>query len=321
MSAPSRLAAVALAAEPSYGTVTAPVALLPWSALQPADSNTLLLDASWRGSAAGTVGAETGVQESALSLSGPVYADSIGHLLAGALGDLSYTPGTPNLWAMALLNSGAQQPASYTVSLSDVTGLLQWPGCKVASLQLSFNSGALLAWQAKLAGQPSIGPGSLVMPAQSAESVRPGWIGACTVGGSSEPRLISADVTLTRQIEAKRNATGQQAPWLQRTGLLTVNGHIDVAILSDTYRATFLSGSSTSLDLNFQAGSGAALRQLRLHCSQVVWTTLARGYAGKWVDVTASFEAVANTSDAGASGGLSPVKVTLQNAVPSGGYP
>lgn len=321
MSAPSRLAAVALAAEPAYGTVTAPVALLPWTALQPADTNTLLLDASWRGSAAGTVGAETGVQESGLSLSGPVYPDSIGHLLAGALGDLGFTAGLPNIWTMALLNTGSQQPASYTVSLADVTGLVQWPGCKVASLQLSFNSGALLAWQAKLAGQPSIVPGSLAMPAQSSEPVQPGWIGAATIGGSSEPRLITADITLTRQIEAKRNATGQQAPWLQRTGLLTVNGHLNVAILTDTYRATFLAGSATSLDLNFQTSLSGALRQLRLHCSQVVWTTLQRGYGGKWVDVTVAFEAIANSSDAGASGGLSPVKVTLQNAVPSGSYP
>lgn len=320
MSAPSRLAAVALAAEPTYGTATAPTALLPWAALQPADTNTLLLDQSWRGSAAGTVGAETGVQESGLSMSGPVYADSIGHLLAGALGDLTYTAGTPGTWAMALLNSGAQQPPSYTVSLADVTGLLQWPGCKVASLQLSFNSGALLAWQAKLAGQPSIVPGSLSMPAPSAELVKPGWVGACQIGGSSEPRLLTADVTFTRQMEAKRNATGQQAPWLQRSGLLTVGGHLDVAILTDTYRATFLAGSATSLDLNFTTGAGSALRQLRVHCSQVVFTTLGRGYAGRWVDATVAFEAVANASDAGASGGLSPVKVTLQNSVGSGGY-
>jgi hypothetical protein len=39
-----------------------------------------------------------------------------------------------------------------------------------------------------------------------------------------------------------------------------------------------------------------------------------------YVELPISFKAVANSTDVGASGGYSPIKVTLQNAITSGTY-
>lgn len=320
MTAPANLVAVGIAPEPTYGTLTAPTMILPWSTLTPVDSNKVLVDKSWRASAASVVGHETGVQAAQLQLAGPVLPDSIGHLLVGVLGDTQFASGSPNTWTLALLNSGTQQPTSHTVSLFDAVGQLQWAGCKVSQLQFDYDAGALLKWTATLAGLASTVPGSMSMPAQSSEIVMPSWAAACQVGGSAEVRLLTAQVTLARQVTAKYNATGAQTPWLQRSDVLGVTGKLAVAVATDSYRSLFLAGSVSSLDLNYQTGSGAGLRQLELHCSNVVLTQSARTYGSKWVEVEASFEAAANATDAGASGGLSPVKATLRNNVTSGGY-
>lgn len=320
MTAPANLVAVGIAPEPFYGVLSAPAMILPWSTLTPVDSNKVLADKSWRGSAAAVVGHETGVQASQLQLAGPVLPDSIGHLLVGVLGDTQFASGSPNTWTLALLNSGTQQPSSHTVSLFDAVGSLQWAGCKVSQLQFDYDAGALLKWTATLAGLASTVPGSLTLPAQTTEIVMPSWAAACQVGGSSEARLLTAQVTLARAVTAKYNATGAQTPWLQRSDVLTVTGQLVVAISTDTYRSLFLAGSSSSLDLNYQTGSGSGLRQLKLHCSNVTLTQSARTYGAKWVEVQANFEAAANATDAGASGGLSPIKATLRNTVASGGY-
>lgn len=320
MGLPAKLAAVGIALEPSYGTTTAPVLQLPYSKLAPVDNNALVFDQSWRGSAVDVVSHETGTLDSQIAIGGPVQADSIGFFLAGLLGDVAFAAGSPNTFTMALKNSGTQQPPSYTVSVNDQAGLEQWAGCKVSDLSMSFSADALLTYQARLAGLASTVPGSLTMPAVGSEKVLQGWLGALKIGGSSEARLLSATLSFSRPVTAKRNATGAQAPVLQRSEALSVSGQFDVAVLTDSYRAGFLAGTATSFDLNYQTGAGASLRQLLIHCSQIGYTSAPRSYGARWVELTASFTAEGNTTDVGASGGRSPVKVTLKNAIGSGVY-
>lgn len=319
MTVPVQLAQVGLGLESVYGTAVTPVTGLSWSQCQAVDNNPLSKDQSWRGSAADCYHHETGVLDSAVQLAGPVFADGIGYFLAGVLGDYVFTGGTPNSHVFALRNTGTQQPPSFTVTTKEPVGGLARPGCKVSALTISVNADAPLQYQASLAGLVSATTANTV-PAVSAEKLMPSWVVAATIGGSSETRLMSASVAFTRPVEAKRNTDGTQAPWLQRSGPLSVTGDVEVAITTDAYRAGFLSGATTSIDLNYQLGAGATLRQLKLHCSQVAITNLTRDYGGKWVAIKFSWEAEANTSDAGASGGSSPIKVTLKNQVGSGVY-
>lgn len=320
MTVPAGLAALAFALESAYGTLAAPVIGLPYSSFGPVDNNGLLFDASWRGSAVDVAGHETGVLDSAISVAGPVLPDSIGIPLAGMLGDVVFAAGSPNTHTMSVLNTGGQQPPSYTGSLSDPAGLLQWAGCKVASLKLAWDASALLKHETALVGLASSVPGALVMPAVTTEKPLPSWTGALLLGGSAETRLLSGSISLERVVTAKRNSTGAQAPWLQRSEELKVSGALEVAVLTDTYRALLLGGTTTSLDLTFSTGVGAALRSLKLHCSQAVLSAAARNYGGRWVEIGATFRAEGNTTDAGASGGRSPLKVTLKNAIGSGVY-
>jgi hypothetical protein len=316
---PVQLLQVGLALETSYGVGVAPVTSLKWTQCQATDSNPLGKDQSWRGSAADCYDHEAGVLASAAQLAGPVFADSIGYLLAGILGDYVFTAGTPNSHVFALGNAGTQQPPAYTLTTREPVGGLQRAGCKLSDLTFDIDAENPLQYQAALVGLASTTTAN-TPPAVSTEKLLPSWTVAATIGGSSEPRLMSASVVFARPVDTKRNSDGTQAPWLQRSGPLAVTGDVELAITTDAYRAGFLASTTTSIDLNYQAGAGATLRQLKLHCSQVAITDLTRDYGGKWVALKFSWEAEANTSDAGVSGGKSPIKVTLKNQVGSGVY-
>lgn len=319
MTVPARLTSVGFGLEATYGTAVAPVTGFAWTKLAPVDDNNPVQDKSWHGSAANTYGHETGTLDAAVPIGGPVLADSIGYLLAGALGDYQFTAGTPNTHVFALLNTGDQQPPAYTITSREPIGALQWAGCKVTSLKLDVDADNPIAFDASLVGLCSA-TSAFTPPAVSGERLLPGWGVAATIGGSAEPRLLSASVLFTRTVDVKRNVDGSQAPWLQRLGGLSVTGDAELAVSADIYRAGFLAGGTTSIDLTYTSGVGAALRQLKLHCSQVLITALSRDYGGKWIGIKFSWEAEANASDAGPSGGSSPVKVTLKNQIGSGVY-
>jgi hypothetical protein len=317
---PTRLAQVGLVKESSYGAGGTPAMLLPVTQLQPADVVGRVDDDSWRSAPAVVFGHQVTTLESTVKLGGIVMPDSVGFLLAGILGDVAFAAGSPNTWTMALLNSGAQQPASYAVTVADPIGQLAYAGCKVSELTLAFDPDQLLAWSATLAGLAS-GAVSVSMPAASSEKPIPGWVGVVKVGGVVTGQVASAEVQLSRPVVAHRTVTGAQAPWLQRSDVLAVSGKLTVVASSDSYRTQWQAGTATSLDLSFSNGvAGAGARSLTLHCSQVVLEQAPRSYGARWIEVDVTFQAEANASDVGASGGLSPIKATLKNQVGSGVY-
>jgi hypothetical protein len=93
------------------GQIAAPVALLPLDKMEPADDIGKIEDKALRGSMVGVYNVLPGVGKSALSLSGPVLADTFPWLLASLLGDVVYQ-GTANGAATALTQgtgAGANQ--------------------------------------------------------------------------------------------------------------------------------------------------------------------------------------------------------------------
>lgn len=320
MTGPSRLLRVGVGRELAYGDGAAPSLLVACDPPQLVDNNPPLGDGSWRGAPAVVFGHEPGLLDSTLQLSGPVMADTVGVFLAGVLGDVQFTAGTVNEWALALLNSGDQQPPSYAVWLTDTVGPLLWAGGRVASLGLRFAPGELLSWQAQLAGRVASVPGSVSMPGPSAEPVLPGWVTVFALAGVADVTLLEAEVSFARDVTAKWNVNGAQAPWLQRANLLDVSGSLSFAVRSDALRQQFVAGSSTSIDLACVAGSGAGARGLRVHCSDVTLTAASRSYGARWVEFDTQWEANATAADAGASGGASPALVTVTNNVPFGTY-
>ncbi len=114
--------------------------------------------------------------------------------------------------------------------------------------------------------------------------------------------------------------TSTQTPAAIFLGPLTVKGKFQAFIDDDTELTRYLTNTQPSLDFNWTTGSGAALVQLKLHMTSAAYTNAKITRGKDYVAIDAEFEAVANLTDAGASGGYSPIKATLQNAVAAGTY-
>jgi hypothetical protein len=77
------------------GTIAAPTATLPVEKIEPDDKLNLLYDNTLRGMMATAFTATPGTEEAELAFGGPVYLDTIGHVIFNLLGDYSSTGSTP----------------------------------------------------------------------------------------------------------------------------------------------------------------------------------------------------------------------------------
>jgi tail tube protein len=317
---PARLLEVGVGLEATYGVPVAPAKLWLVDTCSPVDRHTPIPDESWRSSVGSSSGHRPGPLDGTLAIGGPVLPDTIGYPLAGVLGDVTVVGASaPFTASMAPLNTGTQQPPSYTLVTSDPVGALQWPGARFSQLALSLTPDGLFTFAATADALASITAASLNLAA-SAVGVLAGWRGVVTLGGSVEARCESVTVTITRALDAKRNVNGSRTPYHQRAGLVTVTGEALVIMSSDAYRAAFVAGTATSVDVAIGQGAGAAQTKVQVHSSSVTLTGAARQYGQKWVEVALAWVADQNATDVGASGGLSAVKATLINAVPAGTY-
>jgi hypothetical protein len=316
---PSRLLQVGIGKETTYAVAVTPAYTIPAAGVTAPDNVGLLSDAGWRGAPANSYGETAGPLDSSVTIGGPIYPDTIGYPLAGVLGDVAFAGGSPNTWTAALLNSGTQQPPSYTLTVADPIGQLAYAGCKFQRVQLVLSPDALLTWTGTVAGLVSAAA-SVSMPAATSELPLAGWQGVVTIAGVTDTRLLSADITIDRTIVPKRNVDGSQGPYLQRSDVLAVTGNLNFAVVADTYHQDQLAATAVALDLNFSRGAGAGLRQLLLHMSKAYFVAAPRSYGNKWIELAAAFRADHNSTDVGASGGYSPMKVTVKNTVGSGSY-
>jgi hypothetical protein len=309
-----------IAKEATYGVPVVPAYTVPVLSMGAVDTHTPLADQAWRALPVDAFGHVPGPLEGAVTLGGNAHPDTIGYPIAGVLGDVASAGAAPTTWTAALLTTGTQQPPSYTITTVDPIGALAWPGAKFTSLALSATAAGTLQWAASASSLDAV---SVATPAAAPTAIGmlAAWRGTVQLGGVQVYALASS-LTITRAVAAKRTVDGTRQPYLQRAGTISVAGQLQLLLPSaDTYRGLYAAGTSTSIDLNYAQGAGAAAVQVRAHCSQVTLTDVHRDYAsGKYLQLSVSFVADANTTDAGASGGQSPVKVTLQNAVPAGTY-
>lgn len=320
MTAPASLAAVGFGKEATFGTAVAPSLLVPVTSFTGSDQVVEAVDQSWRGAPAASFGHTVTEKTSAVTVGGLAHPDILGFGLAGVLGDVHFTSGSPNTTTFALLNSGDQQPPSHTVTVKDPVGQLQYTGCRWSHFEVDFDAEGTVGWQGTLAGLAGVS-GNASMPAASTETAFPGWCGQLKVTGVTEPRLLSGAVTFDREVDAKKNlGPGVVAPYQQRSGVLTVAGNLQLVAAADTYRGDLLAGTSVGLTLTWTKGSGSSLRTLILQMSKVTLTGVDRDYGQKWIELAVTFEVDADTTDIGASGGYSPVLATLKNTVGTGIY-
>ena len=82
----------------------------------------------------------------------------------------------------------------------------------------------------------------------------------------------------------------------------------------------YLQNTQPTLNISFTSGTGASAVQVAFNMTKAAFTVAKIERGKDYIELSVTYKAIANTTDAGTSSGYSPVKVSLKNAKPSGTY-
>ncbi|MFB7905232.1 phage tail tube protein [Kitasatospora sp. NPDC056076] len=319
MPKPSHLAQFGLGKEAVPGTAVPATMWAPWKSLAPKDEVKIIKDEGNRGAPVATMGAQAGPRGSSLDWGGDVIADVIGWPLVSLLPDVVVTgAAAPYTTAFSVLCTGDTQPPALTATIYDPLGTWQYPGLQVSELQIKFSADGFVEYSAK-----GIGWGYVIgtTPTTSYSALRPQPNWGITVKINNVPVFVQdGELTIKRKVEAIRGANGTQNPYRIWSGDVEVDGKLTLVMEDTSQRTAFQNVTPQSLDVSFTQGSGATQSGLAFHCSQAVYTEGSPTYGKDYIELPVTWEGLGNTADVGASGGYSPIKATVTNAMPSGTY-
>jgi hypothetical protein len=322
---------VGVAKETSQGTPVAMTATIPVEKFEPEDKPVWLDDKALRGSMVEAYGRQQGVIKTDFSMSGPAFPDTLGWLLGNLLGDLTTTGASnPFTHAFATLNSGAGQPTSHTFTHYQGTPAVRfsrtYAGACLSELTLKWNAETqLVMYDAKGSAWPSAIPSATPTSAPSTVLPLPSWRGQLGIGGTvvASPVLTVTDgeVSLKRALEVVYTTQLTQNPYIIQRGAVSVSGKLNFIAADESPYLAMINNTQPQLQLIIGNGTvGAGQAQIQVDCQQAAYNA-AKYDAGKAaVAYQVGWDGIANTTNVGTSGGYSPVKVTLTNAIPSGTY-
>ncbi len=240
---------------------------------------------------------------------------------------------TPYSHKFSVLNSGNGQPGSLTITdfqgPTAVTGARAYAGCCLSELTIKGNAeSTLIEYDAKGSGW---GPSAAAVstPTSSPSTVQPfaawrfqlGLAGPAT-GGTLVKTVGNFEVAMKRSLQLIWTGQNSQSPYFIQRGKVTVTGKLDFVAVADETPLTYLL-SNTQPQFQLLATnslSGANLLSLQFDSQQAAWSTSKIDRSKDAVGYQVEFEAIANTTNAGGSGGFSPLAVTIQNAVVPNSY-
>jgi hypothetical protein len=316
---------VGIAKEVTPGTPIASVLTIPVDKFDPSDDVTQLDDQALRGSMAKQYGQYGGPIGSSWDLGGPMFGDALGYLLHNVFGGYAVSGASaPYSHTFSLLNSGDGQPVTHT--LTDATGIpatgqaRQYPYSCVSELTLTWNAEQLCTWEAKAIGWPSVIPATPPTNTPLNVGPIPSWRGAVGIGGPASAGTLVTDVTefaitLSREVTAYNTVDGSQAAFVIARGPLDVTGKFTQIAQNEQRILDLLNNTQPQLQFILSnGGSLGGLVSVQIDMQKVGYRTT-KITQGTVFTYEVEFQAIANTTNAGASGGLAPAKVVLQNAV------
>ncbi|MDX2590986.1 phage tail tube protein [Streptomyces sp. WI03-4A] len=316
----TQLSFLGIAKETTPGTPVAATQFIPVTQITPKDNLSLLDDKGYRGALVDVYDQIAGVLSGTVDFDGDVFPDTVGFPLAGLLSDVVTTGASaPFSHVFSVLNSGSGQPTSYTLNDNYVAGNRQYPGAKFSELGFKFTADGLLTYSAKATTFGSI---TAAAPTTSFTAIPPmvGWAGVAQIAGVTQAGLLDGEVNIKRSVTIINSVDGTQAPAQLWSGPVQVDGKATLVMEDDTALTQYLTTAKPAIDFTFTSGAGATLVSLKLHMSKCSISAADITRGKDYIEVPITFTALANTTDIGASGGYSPIKVTLQNAVTSGTY-
>lgn len=311
------LSFVGIGKETTKGTAVAVGAggWIPATSMDGDDTVDILRDEGMRASMATLYGSVPGVKSSSFSLEGDAYVDTLGFMLAGMFGSTATTGAGPFVHTFSLKNSGDGQCRSYT--MHDYNGLQgrKYAGCQESSLSLRLAAQELFTYSSAWSGYVSATEST---PTPSFGALLPiaGWTGVVTLAGSTNALMEEMDLTFSRNVTPVFTVDGNQDPAIVWQGAISVSGRLMLLASDETEFARYLAGTATTLVISLTQSTAS----LVLTMSSVIYTSAKIERGDDFSQVSVQFEAQANSTDAGVTGGLAPIKAVLTNSVASGTY-
>jgi hypothetical protein len=235
-------------------------------------------------------------------------------------------------YAWSLLNSGGGQPPAHTLTHSlgptASVGARQYPGFCLSQFNCSFNAESeLFSWSGQGTSWPSVVAGAA--PTANPTTVLPtaSWrtkvgIGGPASGGTLVNTVTDGEIDLTRELQPVFTATGVRTPYLIQRGGLSVAGKLNFSAVSDESVLLYmLNNTQPSVQLLCDNGlAGNAQVVVQIDMASAAFTQADPDTSKAAVGYQASFQANFNTTNAGGSGGQSPIKVSVTCAIPPGSF-
>lgn len=315
---------VGVAKEVTVGTPVAATDFIPVTAPKFAAKPHFAGDTAWRGSMVTSYDQILGVVHGEIDFGGPAYADSLGWLLQHMLPDIATTgTGDPYTSVFSALNSGQGQPKTSTFTSFDGAQTLQYPGAKLSDLTIKYTADGLVEHSVK---GMSLAPVVTTAPTATYSAVRAfaGWSAAVLIGGTARTSniLLDAEIDFKRTVTVVEGITGTATPIAIWSGPLDVTGKLTFVYDDGTDYLNMINNTAPSLSIVLKSGTGTAAgdTQIGFQMTKCAYTDATPDPGADYMKMSVAFIARANTTDAGASGGYSPIKATLINAKASGTY-
>jgi hypothetical protein len=213
------------------------------------------------------------------------------------------------------------QPPTYTYT--DYTGVTASTGARnyayTCFSELAFTGTAsdLLMWDGKATGFASSIAGST--PTASVSAVKPeaDWASTISIASTQVNTIEEWKLTLTRKLDPKFTNSGQQSPFAIPRGELGVALALtyDPAV-DETGFLEYLNNTQPTLSITTtNGGTGAGLIQMVMNVQVAAYDTGELEDSKTVFGYNTTIMGVANSTNAGPSGGLSPVQIALTNTV------
>jgi hypothetical protein len=148
----------------------------------------------------------------------------------------------------------------------------------------------------------------------------PVWQGTVTIGGTAVSTSVEGKVDVKRAASMIYGIANTQNPYQIFVGALETTGSFKFVMESDTELTRFLTNTQPSITLDWSNGAGAAATQFAMTLTKGAYHAAVIDRSKDYVEVDIEFTGISNTTDAGSTGGYSPIKFTSKNAVVSGTY-
>lgn len=244
-------------------------------------------------------------------------------LTSGTTKTITLAPATVNGHSGSVKNTADGQPTSLTLTdfygLTGGTPARQSAGLQIEEVGLKFTGAGLYEYTLKAQG---FGTVQVAKPTLTVSSVTPspGWEIQAVLAGTLSPVLVDGELTIKRPTEAIHVADGTAAPYRIWQGGLNVAGKMTFVAEDDSEYQRYLNHTTPSIALIAQHGSGAATIGATIVMSKCNVKHSQPKHDGIYMQWEDELQALWNATDAGASGGLSPLRANFMTPAASGTY-